>query len=70
MDLKHDAVQDISYQGILDCYEQGNTLLGKYQARLVSVHDPDEYALDSFEVLPFFTLVLVVLMNDSLPQHK
>jgi D-threo-aldose 1-dehydrogenase len=43
VNLKHDAVQDISYQGILDCYEQGNELLGDYEAKVVSVHDPDEY---------------------------
>eukprot|EP00935_MAST-01C_sp_MAST-1C-sp1_P002507 g2507.t1 len=30
-------------QGILDCYEQGNQLLGNYEAKVVSVHDPDEY---------------------------
>jgi len=42
-DLKHDAVQKISYEGILECYEQGNELLGDYSAELVSVHDPDEY---------------------------
>jgi len=28
MDLKNDAAQDISYEGILNCYEQGNQLLG------------------------------------------
>jgi len=44
MDLKNDAVQDISYEGILNCYEQGNELLGgKYFPQLASVHDPDEY---------------------------
>jgi D-threo-aldose 1-dehydrogenase len=43
VNLKYDAVQDISYQGMLDCYEQGNELLGKYEAKIVSVHDPDEY---------------------------
>lgn len=43
INLKHDAVQDISYQGILDCYEQGNELLGDYESTIVSVHDPDEY---------------------------
>lgn len=43
VDIKHDAVQKISYQGILECFEQGNALLGKYSAQLVSVHDPDEY---------------------------
>lgn len=42
-DLKYDAVQRISYEGILECYEQGNELLGDYRAELVSVHDPDEY---------------------------
>ncbi len=44
MDLKNDAVQEISYEGILECYEQGNQLLGgKYSPQLASVHDPDEY---------------------------
>lgn len=44
VDLKHDAEQHISYQGILDCWEQGNELLGEpYTSQLVSVHDPDEY---------------------------
>ncbi|EWH08966.1 L-fucose dehydrogenase [Catenovulum agarivorans DS-2] len=43
INLKHDAVQDISYQGILDCYQQGNELLSPYSADIVSVHDPDEY---------------------------
>jgi len=42
-DLKHDAVQRISYSGIIECYEQGNELLNGYKADLVSVHDPDEY---------------------------
>jgi D-threo-aldose 1-dehydrogenase len=41
--LEHDAVQQISYEGILACYEQGNQLLGNYKAGFVSVHDPDEY---------------------------
>ena len=43
IDLKHDAVQDISYDGILRCYEDGKRILGKYGQQLVSVHDPDEY---------------------------
>ncbi|WP_114781723.1 aldo/keto reductase [Botryobacter ruber] len=42
-DLKYDAVQRISYDGILECFEQGNELLGGYIPQLVSVHDPDEY---------------------------
>jgi D-threo-aldose 1-dehydrogenase len=41
--IRHDAVQKISYNGIMECYEQGNELLGEYKAGLVSVHDPDEY---------------------------
>jgi len=43
VNLKNDAVQDISYQGIMDCFENGNVLLGKYDSGLGSVHDPDEY---------------------------
>jgi D-threo-aldose 1-dehydrogenase len=42
-DLQHDAIQDISYDGILRCWEQGNQLLGEFPARLLSVHDPDDY---------------------------
>ncbi|WP_442509984.1 aldo/keto reductase [Novipirellula sp. SH528] len=41
--LEHDAVQDISYDGILRCWEQGCELLGRYRPQMVSVHDPDEY---------------------------
>jgi D-threo-aldose 1-dehydrogenase len=42
--LEYDAIQKISYKGILECWEQGNTLLGgTYKAAVVSVHDPDEY---------------------------
>lgn len=41
--LKHDAIQRISYDGIIECFEQGNELLGSYVPQLVSVHDPDEY---------------------------
>ena len=35
--------QDISYDGILRCYEDGCSMLGGYPSQLVSVHDPDEY---------------------------
>ncbi|MBV7529629.1 aldo/keto reductase [Chitinophaga sp. sic0106] len=42
-DINYDAEQRISYAGILQCFEQGNQLLGNYHAQLVSVHDPDEY---------------------------
>lgn len=41
--LQHDAEQRISYEGILECYHQGNALLNGYDAQMVSVHDPDEY---------------------------
>lgn len=41
--LKHDATQKISYDGILECFEQGNALLNGYVPKMVSVHDPDEY---------------------------
>jgi len=42
--IGHDAIQNISYDGILECMEQGNQLLGgKYKPQMVSVHDPDEY---------------------------
>jgi D-threo-aldose 1-dehydrogenase len=41
--IEHDAWQNISYDGIIECWEQGNELLGGYMPQLVSVHDPDEY---------------------------
>ena len=42
--LKYDAVQKISYDGILECWQQGCDLLGgTYKPEVVSVHDPDEY---------------------------
>ncbi len=42
--IGHDAESRISYEGILQCYEQGNELLGHgYTSQIVSVHDPDEY---------------------------
>ncbi len=43
VNLKNDAVQKISYKGILECWEQGCELLGEYKPKLISVHDPDEY---------------------------
>lgn len=43
VNLKYDAYQDISYEGIMESYKEGNELLGKYHATIVSVHDPDEY---------------------------
>ncbi len=41
--LKHDADQKMSYRGIIECFENGNQLLGNYRSRFASVHDPDEY---------------------------
>lgn len=42
--IKNDAEARISYDGILQCYEQGCELLGKnYAPQLASVHDPDEF---------------------------
>jgi len=44
IDIRHDARQNISYNGILECMEQGNELLGgKYKPQMLSIHDPDEY---------------------------
>jgi D-threo-aldose 1-dehydrogenase len=44
MNILHDATQVISYEGIMECWEQGNELLGgKYKPQMVSVHDPDEF---------------------------
>jgi len=46
--LENDAIQNISYDGILKCWEQGNELLGEsYCQQLISVHDPDEYIIGS-----------------------
>ncbi len=41
--LAFDAYQDISYEGIIKCYEQGIELLNGYDTQFLSVHDPDEY---------------------------
>nr|WP_321408656.1 aldo/keto reductase [uncultured Carboxylicivirga sp.] len=43
VNLQYDAVQKISYSGILECWEQGCRLLDGFKPLLVSVHDPDEY---------------------------
>lgn len=43
VNLEYDAEQCISYDGILECFHQGNELLGDYNSRVVSLHDPDEY---------------------------
>lgn len=42
--LQHDATQQFGYDEIINCYDQGEQLLGGiYSAQIVSVHDPDEY---------------------------
>ncbi len=43
VNLKHDATQDISYQGMYRCWEEGCELLKGKKPAFVSVHDPDEY---------------------------
>jgi len=44
INLENDAVQNISYDGIIECYHQGIELLGRnYKTEILSVHDPDEY---------------------------
>ena len=43
INIDHDAIQEISYDGILRCFEDGQSMLGGYPQQLVSVHDPDEY---------------------------
>lgn len=55
VDLQHDAVQDISYEGIRRCWEEGNQFLAGYDAQLLSVHDPDEY---------------LAAANDEVDRHK
>ena len=41
--LSHDAIQNISYEGVINCFDEGNSLLKGYESLLVSIHDPDEY---------------------------
>jgi D-threo-aldose 1-dehydrogenase len=43
INLKHDAIARIDYNGIIECFEQGLELLNGYKTDIVSVHDPDEY---------------------------
>ncbi len=43
-EIGYDARQNFSARGIVECWEQGNELLGGgYSARIVSCHDPDEF---------------------------
>jgi D-threo-aldose 1-dehydrogenase len=44
VNLQHDAELCISYDGMLECWEEGCRLLGgRFVPQLASVHDPDEY---------------------------
>ena len=72
-DLKYDTVQKISYDGIMECFEQGNELLNGYIPQMVSVHDPDEYLAsaknekhehipDAYEALKNTTLQKISLL--------
>jgi len=46
--INHDAVQKITFEGIISCFNQGLELLDhKYETELVSIHDPDEYLASS-----------------------
>ncbi len=41
--LKNDAVQEMDYDGIMRCWDQGCELLNGYLPQLASIHDPDDY---------------------------
>jgi D-threo-aldose 1-dehydrogenase len=49
-DIEFDAYQNISYDGILACFEQGNQLLNGLVPQLLSVHDPDEYLSSAIDI--------------------
>lgn len=51
--INNDAIQKISYDGIIECFYQGNELLKYYTPQLVSVHDPDEYLSASIDKTDF-----------------
>jgi D-threo-aldose 1-dehydrogenase len=60
--IRNDARLKISYEGILECREQGNELLGgKYEPSMVSVHDPDEYLARAGENTEFKKLFSDIL---------
>jgi D-threo-aldose 1-dehydrogenase len=66
MNINNDARQKISYEGILECWEQGNELLGgSYKPMLVSVHDPDEYLNKAQDDKDFSNL-----LNDIVEAYK
>ena len=50
--LEYDAVQDISYDGIMRCHAEAKELLGGFPIDLVSVHDPDEYLAHAESRIP------------------
>jgi len=66
MNIKNDARQNISYEGIIECWEQGNELLGgSFKPMLVSVHDPDEYLDKAMDDRDFNKL-----LNDIVEAYK
>ena len=74
-DLTNDAVQKIGYKGIIECFEQGNDLLGDYNSQMASVHDPDEYlaaAADSKDEAKRYNDILeaYIALNELKQQGK
>ena len=66
MNIKNDARQSIGYDGIMECWEQGNALLGgSFKPSLVSVHDPDEYLARARDDKDF-----AKLLNDIVEAYK
>lgn len=62
INIKNDAIQNISYEGILKCREQGNELLGgKFTPAMISVHDPDEYLARACDNTEFKKLLSDIL---------
>ena len=59
--LQHDAVLDISYAGVMNCFEEGNRLLGHYKADIVSIHDPDEYLLAATNDVDYTSRLMDIL---------
>ena len=50
VDLEYDCIQTFGYEGIMNCFEQGNELLGGiYKTEVVSIHDPDEYLMAAID---------------------
>ena len=63
--LKNDAKQTLSYDGVMECFEQGNKLLGAFVPQMVSIHDPDEYLTTAMDKDHYLSLY-----NDILDAYK